>query len=289
MAENWIRETLYPSWCQSFKAENVLVDQESAFQKIKMIETQSHGRVLLLDGVVQVTEKDEFPYHEMITHVPLLVHGGAKRVLIIGAGDGGVLRHVLMHKTVEKAVMVEIDADVISVSKRHMPQVGGTAWEDQRAEVIVGDGIAYVADAPDASFDVIIVDSTDPIGVGEVLFTDAFYKECARILSARGIVVNQCGVPFMQSDELEETSQRRSRFFPHVSAYVVAMPTYVGGFMALGFASKEEALQLPAVQEITRRAEQSGISVENAFYWSPQVQNAAFALPPYIKRCLPAS
>ncbi|XAO71271.1 MAG: polyamine aminopropyltransferase [Acetobacteraceae bacterium] len=286
MTKNWIHESLYPTWCQSFKIEKMLIEKKSLYQDIKLFKTAYHGRVLLLDGVVQVTEKDEFPYHEMITHVPLLTHGAAKRVLIIGAGDGGVLRHVLMHRTVEKAVMVEIDSDVIDLSKRFMPQVGGASWDDPRAEVIVGDGIAYVAKAEDASFDVIIVDSTDPIGVGEVLFTDAFYQECARILSPRGIIVNQCGVPFMQSEELEVTSRRRRQFFPHVSAYVVSMPTYVGGFMALGFASKDAHLTLPATSEIAARAQAAGLKGDS-FYWSPSVQNAAFALPPYIGRCLP--
>lgn len=286
MTENWICETLYSAWCQSFKVKKTLIEKKSPYQDIKLIESDFHGRVLFLDGVVQVTEKDEFPYHEMISHVPLLTHGDAKRVLIIGAGDGGVLRHVLMHRSVEKAVMVEIDEDVITISKCFLPQVGGASWEDPRAEVIIGDGIAYVSKASDASFDVIIVDSTDPIGVGEVLFTDDFYRECARVLTPRGIIVNQCGVPFMQSDELKVTSRRRQQFFPYVSAYVVAMPTYVGGYMALGFACKDAALTRPDIAEIASRAEGAGLG-HDAFYWSPAVQNAAFALPPYISRCLP--
>ena len=120
-----------------------------------------------------------------------------------------------------------------------LPGIAGDAWDDPRAEVIVGDGIDYVKRAADASFDAIIVDFTDPIGVGEVLFTDAFYANCARILTARGLVVNQCGVPFMQAAELRETSARRAKFFPHVTAYVAAVPTYVGGFMTLGWAAKD--------------------------------------------------
>ncbi|MGO3518598.1 MAG: polyamine aminopropyltransferase, partial [Acetobacter cibinongensis] len=226
MTQHWIEETLYDSWGQRFRITKELARTKSPFQDIVVFESDSHGRVLMLDGVVQITERDEFVYQEMLTHVPLFTHGAPRSVLIIGAGDGGVLRRVLEHPGVEKAVMVEIDGAVIELSKKHLPSIAGDAWTNPRAEVIVGDGIDYVAKAADGSFDVIIVDSTDPIGVGEVLFTDSFYEHCARILTADGLIVNQCGVPFMQADELHETSVRRAKFFPHVSAYVAAVPTY---------------------------------------------------------------
>jgi spermidine synthase len=151
--------------------------------------------------------------------------------------------------------------------------------------VIVGDGIDYVKRAPDASFDVIIVDSTDPIGVGEVLFTDAFYANCARILTERGLIVNQCGVPFMQADELRDTSARRAKFFPHVTAYVAAVPTYVGGFMTLGWAAKDASLTRVGVAEIQARAETSGI-IGTTRYWTPDMHVGAFNLPPYIAQQL---
>jgi len=158
MTETWFHETLYPDWGQRFKFVRQLARVKSPFQDIGVFETDSHGRMLTLDGVVQITERDEFVYQEMITHVPLLAHGAAKNVLIIGAGDGGVLKHVLMHKGVEHAVMAEIDGEVIRLSKEFLPGIGGDAWTDPRAGVIVGDGIDYVTKAPDASFDVIIVD-----------------------------------------------------------------------------------------------------------------------------------
>ena len=236
---------------------------------------------------MQITERDEFVYQEMITHVPLLAHGAAKNVLIIGAGDGGVLKHVLMHKGVERAVMAEIDGEVIRLSKEFLPGIGGNAWTDPRAEVIVGDGIDYVRRAPDASFDVIIVDSTDPIGVGEVLYTDEFYQNAARILTASGLIVNQCGVPFMQADELRETSLRRAQFFPHVTAYVAAVPTYVGGYMTLGWAGKDASLTQLSPEVIAQRAEAAGITGKSE-YWTPHVHVASFWLPPYIARHLPA-
>ena len=169
---------------------------------------------MVLDGVIQITEADEFVYQEMLTHVPLLAHGSAENVLIIGAGDGGVLRRVLQHRGVKRAVMVEIDGEVIRLAKEFLPNIAGDAWTDTRAEVIVGDGIDYVSARPMPRSTSIIVDSTDPIGVGEVLFTDEFYRNCARILTARGLVVNQCGVPFMQADELRETSAPAAEILP---------------------------------------------------------------------------
>lgn len=282
----WVNETLYAAWGQRFRVVRELARVQSAFQDIMVFESETHGRVMLLDGVVQITEADEFVYQEMLAHVPLLAHGAARRVLIIGAGDGGVLRRVLQHRGVERAVMVEIDGEVIRLAREYMPGIGGDAWTDRRAEVIVGDGIDYVGQAPAASFDVVIVDSTDPIGVGEVLFTDAFYANCARLLTDRGLVVNQCGVPFMQADELRETSLRRRKAFPDVSAYVAAVPTYVGGFMTLGWAAKDAALRQVEVGEIRRRAEAAGI-LGATRYWSPEIHVGAFNLPPYIAEHLP--
>ncbi|MEN0074200.1 MAG: polyamine aminopropyltransferase [Paracraurococcus sp.] len=286
MTDSWVNETLYAAWGQRFRVSRELARVKSDFQDIMVFESETHGRVMLLDGVVQITEADEFVYQEMLAHVPLLAHGAAKRVLIIGAGDGGVLRRVLQHRTVEKAVMVEIDGEVIRLAKEHLPGIAGDAWSDPRAEVIVGDGIDYVRQAPAASFDAVIVDSTDPIGVGEVLFTDEFYANCARLLSARGLVVNQCGVPFMQADELRETSLRRRKAFPDVFAYVAAVPTYVGGFMTLGWAAKDASLRQADAAEIRRRAAAAGI-LGATRYWTPEIHVGAFNLPPYIAEHLP--
>lgn len=281
----WLNETLYPDWGQRFLVKRELARTQSDFQDIVIFESVSHGRVMVLDGVIQITEADEFVYQEMLAHVPLLAHGAAERVLIVGAGDGGVLRRVLQHRTVKRAVMCEIDGEVIRLSKQFLPKIGGDAWNDPRAEVIVGDGIDYVKHAPDAAFDVIIVDSTDPIGVGEVLFSDSFYENCARVLTPRGLVVNQCGVPFMQADELRETCARRAKFFPHVTAYVAAVPTYVGGFMTLGWAAKNASLTSIGVEEIRARAAAAGI-LGATRYWSPEMHVGAFILPPYIAAAL---
>jgi len=282
----WVNESLYPAWGQRFRVKREIARAKSAYQDIAIFESESHGRVLMLDGVVQITEADEFVYQEMLVHVPLLAHGAAEHVLIIGAGDGGVLRRVLEHRGVRRAVMVEIDAEVIRLAREFLPGIGGAAWDDARAEVIVGDGIAYVAEAADAAFDVVIVDSTDPVGVGEVLFTEAFYAHAARILSPRGVVVNQCGVPFLQAGELVETSRRRRKSFPYVTAYLAAVPTYVGGFMTLGWAAKDHSLVGLPVKELTGRAAAAGI-LGRTRYWTPEIQAAAFHLPPYIAELMP--
>ena len=284
--DSWVNETLYADWGQRFRVKRELARVTSDFQDIMVFESQSHGRVMLLDGVVQITEADEFVYQEMLAHVPLLAHGAARRVLIIGAGDGGVLKRVLEHRTVEHATMVEIDGEVIRLAKEHLPGIGGDAWTDPRARVIVGDGIDHVRQAEAGSYDVVIVDSTDPIGVGEVLFTDEFYANCARVLSPRGLVVNQCGVPFMQAEELRETSLRRARAFPDVWAYVAAVPTYVGGFMTLGWAAKDASCRQVGVEEIRRRAEVEGV-LDFTRYWTPEIHVGAFNLPPYISMHLP--
>jgi spermidine synthase len=285
--DTWLNETLYPGWGQRFRVTRELARVQSEFQDIVIFESESHGRVMVLDGIIQITEGDEFVYQEMLAHVPLLAHGDAKNVLIIGAGDGGVLRRVLEHNGVERAVMAEIDGEVIRLAKEFLPNIAGDAWTNPRGEVIVGDGIDYVRRAPDASFDVIIVDSTDPIGVGEVLFTDEFYENSARILTANGLIVNQCGVPFMQADELRETSLRRKQFFPHVGAYIAAVPTYVGGYMTLGWAGKQPGVATVDVATIRARAEAAGI-LGTTGYWTPEIHVGAFQLPPYIAKHLPA-
>jgi spermidine synthase len=285
MADEWLNETLYPDWGQRFRVVRELARVRSDFQDIVIFESASHGRVMALDGVIQITERDEFVYQEMIAHVPLLAHGEVHDVLIIGAGDGGVLRRVLRHRDVERVTMVEIDGEVIRLSREFLPGIAGDAWSDPRAEVMVGDGIQHVRDAASGSVDVIIVDSTDPIGVGEVLFSNAFYRDAARVLRHGGLIVNQCGVPFMQEDELRETSARRRDFFDSVGAYVAAVPTYVGGFMTLGFSAKQVGLDAVPVETIRARAAACGI-LGTTRYWSPEVHVAAFQLPPYIRAAL---
>lgn len=167
-----------------------IVDTKSQFQKVVIGKNKWWGNIMWLDGVLNVTERDEFVYHEMIVHVPMMTHPNPKRVLIVGGGDGGAAREALKHPNLEKVVMIDIDEVVVNECKKHMPSINGGAFEDPRLELIIGDGIDYVKKSEDNSFDVIIVDSTDPIPdtVGEVLFTLEFYENCKRILAPNGVV-----------------------------------------------------------------------------------------------------
>ena len=167
---DWARETLYPGYSQALRIDKILYEGRTSFQEVRLIENEHFGRVLLLDGVVQTTERDEFFYHEMMLHPALCALGNAQDVLIIGGGDGGCLREALKHPSVKRAVMVEIDGGVVELSKKYLPALSAGAFDDPRTELIIGDGAKYMAEAQPDQFDAIIVDSTDPFGPGEVLF-----------------------------------------------------------------------------------------------------------------------
>ncbi len=281
---SWFAESLHRSrhgFAQSLEISREIIREQSPFQDLLIFENPGFGRVLVLDGVVQTTERDEFIYHEMLTHVPLVAHGDAKRVLIIGGGDGGVLREVMRHP-VESAVMVEIDGVVVERCREFMPSLSDGAFEDPRSELLIDDGIKYV-EAASGPFDVIIVDSTDPIGPGEVLFTDEFYGHCSRLLGSSGILVTQGGVPFFQGPELTNSYHRLKPHFADVGSYVIAVPTYVGGFMALGWATNDGTLRQHSVSELVDRYAAAGLGTR---YYSPAVHAAAFAIPPYVSRLL---
>ena len=276
-------ESLYKEYQQSLIIDEVLYDNQSSVQHIQVFRNERFGRVLTLDGVVQTTEGDEFIYHEMLTHVPILAHGAVRRVLIIGGGDGGMAREVLRHKSIETVVMVEIDAGVIEFSKTHLPSLSNGAFDDPRLDLVIADGADFMAQSND-QFDVIIVDSTDPIGPGEVLFTDHFYACAKARLTAGGVLVTQNGVPFMQPAELTKTMQAFKNLFADYGAYIAGIPTYAGGPMALGWGSDNAALRLLDVDVLATRLEQADLDL---CYYTPSVHLAAFGLPRYIEKLLP--
>ncbi len=278
----WFDEALHAGvqdqgYTQRFEVERVVFQRKTDFQDLMVLETKGFGRVLVLDGVVQTTERDEFAYHEMLVHVPLFAHGDSRRVLIIGGGDGGVLREVLRHP-VERATMVEIDGSVVAICREHIPGLSAGAFDDPRADLVIADGIRFVAESDDV-FDVIIVDSTDPIGPGEALFTTAFYTDCKRRLAPGGVIVTQNGVPLLQPAEVTTTYRRLGPLFADVGFYVTAVPTYIGGFMTLGWATDDTALRSQPVDVIAARCAAAGFATR---YYSPAVHVGAFALPPYI-------
>ena len=185
----WYDEQLHSSIRQGLRADRILHRETTDQQDLVIFENPLFGRVLALDNVIQTTEGDEFVYHEMLAHVPILAHGEVARVLVIGGGDGGALREVLKHP-VEQATLVEIDDQVIQLSRRHLPSLSAGAFDDPRTRVVITDGAKYVEETDDR-YDLIIVDSTDPLGPGEVLFTERFYAGCKRCLEPKGIVITQ--------------------------------------------------------------------------------------------------
>ncbi|MGB0694058.1 MAG: polyamine aminopropyltransferase [Rhodospirillaceae bacterium] len=279
MSEQWFSETLHPNWQQTFKAEKVFHRDNTGLQDLVIFENQTYGRVMILDGVIQLTEGDEPAYHEMLVHVPLFGHGAAKRVLIIGGGDGGTLREVLRHQSVASATMVEIDPDVVDFSKTHLPALSKGAFDDPRGQVIIADGIEFMKTSPD-QWDVIIIDSTDPFGPAAGLFTADFYGDCRARLGPGGILTLQGGVPFLQGDEAKLIHDNlQAAGFAEATFYLTVVPTYAGGFMTLGWASEDAGLKKP--DALTDRVAASGLSFD---YYSAEVHEAAFALPPFIRK-----
>ncbi len=202
----WFNETLYTGFRQSHEIKKVLFEGKSKYQKVTVFESARYGRILGLDGVVQCTEGDEFVYHEMLTHLPMLAHGKVRDVLIIGGGDGGILEEVLKHKSVRRATMVEIDDVVIDVSKKYLSSICGKAFQDKRTNLIVGDGAAWVRETEER-YDLIIVDRPDPVGPATVLFSGEFYKNCKRVMKPGAILV--LGWPRPRDPGLPEALRRR--------------------------------------------------------------------------------
>ena len=274
----WFDETLHSGYHQGFRVKEVLFENKTEHQHLVIFESQDFGRVMALDGVIQTTERDEFVYHEMLAHVPLFAHGNAKDVLIIGGGDGGLLREVLRHPEVERAVQVEIDQAVIDMCVEYLPRHSNGAYDNPKAEIVIGDGIDYVQSC-ERQFDVILSDSTDPIGPGEVLFTSPFYEGIKRCLKPGGVFAAQNGVAFMQPDEVSTTRQRLSPLFDDCHFYAAAVPTYVGGIMTFAWASDNAALRNVSTATLAQRLANSGI---NTRYYTPALHAGSFALPQYL-------
>ncbi|WP_122875197.1 polyamine aminopropyltransferase [Pseudomonas viridiflava] len=272
------QETLYEGYGQRFRIEKMLHEVRTDHQHLVIFQNPRMGRVMALDGVIQTTEADEFIYHEMLTHVPILAHGAAKRVLIIGGGDGGMLREVAKHSTVEHITMVEIDGTVVEMCKEFLPTHSNGAFEDSRLNLVIDDGMRFVA-TTEEKFDVIISDSTDPIGPGEVLFPENFYQACHRCLNEGGILVTQNGTPFMQLSGVQTTAGRMNGLFADWHFYQAAIPTYIGGAMTFAWGATDKAYRKLPLETLRQRFAGSGIVTR---YYNPEVHIGAFALPQYV-------
>lgn len=275
-------ELLYPHYCQKFEIDSVIFEQKTTHQHLIIFENAMYGRVMALDGVIQTTEKDEFIYHEMLTHVPIIAHGQAKQVLIIGGGDGGILREVLRHKSIVRATQVEIDAAVIEMSKKYLPHHSNGAYDDPRAHIVVDDGYNFVAHCNE-KYDLIISDSTDPFGPGEMLFSEHFYRHCKNCLNPDGIMVTQNGVAFHQLSEARSTHNFFKNIYQDASFYCAAVPTYIGGVMNFGWGTDNQQHRQLAMPAISQRWQAANIRTR---YYNPAIHAASFALPQYVIEAL---
>lgn len=279
------KETLYDAVCQEYRIDKMYFENKTEHQHLMIFHNAQLGRVMTLDGVVQTTEADEFIYHEMLAHVPLLTHGSAKRVLIVGGGDGGMIREVLKHD-VEQVTQVEIDQAVVDMAIDYLPNHSNGAYDDPRLNLVIADGFDYVkehAQSGEPKFDVIISDSTDPIGPGEVLFTNDFYAHAKLCLADDGIMVTQNGVPFFQADEIQNTHVRMGAHFSDMRFYCAPVPTYYGGFMTFAWGTNRPTSSAVNLSDLEQRFTSLAL---NTKYYNPAIHLASFALPQYIKQAI---
>ena len=261
-----------------FRMKRRLFKGKSPFQTVEVVETAGHGKLLLIDGMTMVSERDEFVYHEMIAHVPLFVHPKPKRVLVIGGGHGGSVREVLKHKSVERCVLVEIDGLVVSASRKYIP-LTASKLSDKRAVVLIEDGVKFVRET-DERFDVVIVDSTEPFGPAKALFGPAYYKDVKRVLTKDGIVVSQAGSPFYEISTIKNLDRILAKVFPVVGAYLFTNLTYPGGLWAFTYASKG----LRPVKDF--RPERVKAAKLPLRWYNADVHAGAFALPNFLRSAL---
>jgi len=270
--ELWYIQDYINEYKMGLKVKETIFQGKTRFQEITILDTYLYGRVLLLDGIAQLSEKDEFMYHEMLVHVPMFSHPYPEKVLIIGGGDGGASREVLKHP-VKEVTLVDIDEGVVEVCQQYLPQLG--KWDDPRLTVLIDDARRYLFSTSEV-FDVIIMDSTDPLprGVAQPLFTPEFFTQAFHHLSPQGIIVSQMEPPFFDVDRVKNL-WRSFDTFPIVSLYWGLVPTYPGGVWSYIIASKSpDPRQQKRLPDFPTR------------YYSPSIHQAAFILPPFLEEML---
>jgi len=271
------QETLYGDEVfQGFTADELLFEGATPYQKVQIFATKRWGKVLVLDGIVQTTEKDEFVYHEMLTHVPLFACAAPKRAMIVGGGDGGILREVLKHP-IEHVDMVEIDRTVVDYCITHMPKLNnaGGIYKDPRVDLVIEDAFEFIK-REKHKYDVIMVDSTDPVGAGEVLFSRTFYDLCRSALNPGGVLALQDGVIILQPHESRQSMQLLRDLGLKARCYGIAVPTYYGGNMMLGLASDSLAALQPDLPTLQARFAAANFST---VHYTPELHCASFVLP----------
>jgi len=271
----WYTEYHTPNSGITLKVKETLLRVKSPFQELIILDTYEYGRMMLLDGLVMLTERDEFIYHEMITHIPMHILKNAKNILIIGGGDCGTLREISRYKGIESIKMVEIDKEVIDASKKFFPQL--TKGLHKNSQIIVGDGIDYVKKTK-SKFDLIIIDSTDPIGPAEGLFTDAFYNNCKNILTENGILALQAESPYFHSESIGIFSKRLKKIFGNIYPYLAHIPTYPSGMWQFLLCSKKP-LDVDSIE-----TKISSHFLSKLHYYNHDLHKAVFKLPTFVKR-----
>jgi len=274
----WIEEKTGDFFGMNYRVDEVLFSGKSKFQSVDVVQTRGHGKMLLNDGLVMVTERDEFAYHDMISHVPLFVHPNPKNVLVIGGGDGGTAREVLRHPGVEKCTMVEIDEMVVEACRKFIPQTSKDL-NHPKMNLIIGDGLEFVKETKE-KFDIILVDSTDPIGPAQPLFGKEFYQDIFNCLTDNGVVVSQGESGFYEAEMQTKLMSILSEIFPISLLYNFSNLTYPGGLWSFTFASKG----LHPIKDFKEeRVKESGLKFD---YYNKDIHKGAFSLPTFMKNKL---
>jgi spermidine synthase len=280
-------EKLHKGYAQMLTLKGKLIaDEKSQFQHIKMFDSERNGRVLVLDDIVQLTTRDECAYSEMLTHLPIFEHGKVRQVMIVGGGDIAIAEEALKHASVEAVDMVEIDPRVIELSKLHLKEVNGPALKDKRLKIHVEDAFKFLGrKAAKGRYDLVIADRPDPVGPAKVLFGDTFYERVAGALAPGGFACMQNGVPFYQPEEMTDTLRQMSETFANQGVYLSVVPTYIGGYMALTWASNDAKLGVASrFKDVAKAFKAAKIDTD---YYTPEIHAAAFALPPWVQRLIP--
>ena len=279
------RERLHKGYAQSMELTHVVAEETSRYQKIKIFDSVANGRVMVLDDIVQITTRDESAYAEMLTHLPLLEHGKAERVMIVGGGDLSIADEALKHKGLKEVVLVDIDDRVIELCREHFDAINVKAFRDRRLTIEVADAFEYLGRAAaKRRFDLIVADRPDPVGPGKALFGDNFYQRVRGALRPGGCATFQTGVPFYQPWEITDALKELKGYFPQSGLYLTVVPTYVGGFMALSWAG-DKRLGTPAgIRSAQRRFVKAKLKTD---YYNPEIHAAAFAFPEWVKRLIP--
>ena len=274
MTQLWFTEKFTDNLALSLRVKETIHREKSPFQQIEVVETYQFGRVLLLDGVIQTTTVDEFVYHEMIAHVALSAHPAPKRVAVVGGGDGGTVREVLKHDTVELVRLIEIDEAVVRVSQKYLPEIA-CGLQDPRVAVAIADGIAHMAEVTD-EYDVVLVDSTDPVGAAAGLFSKEFYQSVHRALKPEGIIVAQTESPWTEPGIIKRVQRALGQVFPQVYLYLCNIPAYPNGMWGFSIGSKVHDPRKPRRQNLSFSTK----------YYTPAIHEAAFLLPPFVQEIL---